>query len=157
MLARFLSRFDFFKGSDNPYYGITLPPKLRLPRMLIEFSSILPHYLLRKFLSIPTDDCRSQSPRLIAWIIVTLDHPRFPNSLLGAFLAGLAFMGTAIYVTADPNALRKRAPNTPYSFLLGESACYDVLTKYYASHTIDTILRAASRSWLSSTSFCWAS
>jgi len=31
ILARFLSQFNSFKGSDNPYYGITLSPKLRLP------------------------------------------------------------------------------------------------------------------------------
>ncbi|MEM4889439.1 MAG: hypothetical protein QXJ64_08390 [Thermosphaera sp.] len=104
--------------------------------------------------SASSSDRRPWYPRLHSLNHRNADHPRFLNGLLGAFLAGLAFMGTAIYVTADPNVLRKRAPNTPYSFLLGELACYDVLTKYYANHTIDKILRAASRSWPSSTRFC---
>jgi len=148
MLTRFLSRFAAFKGCSNPYYGVTIPNKLRSIWIMIEFSSLLPHYLLRRLLSTlhPVIGDRGVLD-FIVWIIVTLDHPRFLNSLLGVFLARLAAMETAIYVTADLHVLRKRAPNTPYSFLLKELLCYNVLAKYYASHIIDTTSRTPKESF----------
>lgn len=139
LLAKFLSRFVAFKGYSNPYYGITLPPKLRSPWMLIEFSSILPHYLLRKFLSL--FHCVIGDRGLLdfmVWIIVTLDYPKFTSSLLGGFLARLAAREKNIYVRADPAVLRRRIAGITPSFLMKEIACYNVLAKYYASSIIDT-------------------
>ncbi|MEM3714446.1 MAG: thymidylate kinase, partial [Nitrososphaeria archaeon] len=43
ILARFLSRFAAFKGCSNPYYGVTIPNRLRSIWIMIEFSSLLPH------------------------------------------------------------------------------------------------------------------
>ncbi|MEM2352417.1 MAG: thymidylate kinase [Thermoproteota archaeon] len=148
LLARLFSHFTAFRGYSNPYYGITVPLRLRPLWILIEFSSLLPHYFLRRLLSTlhPVIGDRGVLD-FIVWIIVTLDHPRFLNSLQGVFLARLAAMETAIYVTADPHVLRKRAPNTPYSFLLKELLCYNVLAKYYASHIIDTTSRTPKESF----------
>ncbi|MEM2505069.1 MAG: hypothetical protein QXV76_05470, partial [Candidatus Bathyarchaeia archaeon] len=39
---------------------------------------------------------------------------------------------------AEPTVLRKRTAGVTHSFLAKEIACYNVLAKYYASHTIDT-------------------
>lgn len=138
LAAKFFPHFTIFKKVGNFYYGVIIPNKLRTIYTVLLFKEVS--------FSASSSDRRLWYPRLHSLDHRNADRLRFLNSLLGAFLAGLAFMGTAIYVTADPNVLRKRAPNTPYSFLLGKSACYDVLTKYYASHTIDTILQAASRS-----------
>ncbi|MEM1582662.1 MAG: thymidylate kinase [Candidatus Bathyarchaeia archaeon] len=139
MLARFFLRFAAFKGSSNPYYGVTIPSRLRSIWLLIEFFSILPHYLLRKFLSLSHHVIGDRGVLdFIVWIIVTLDHPKFLTSLLGRFLARLATKDISIYITTDPTVLRKRAPNTPRPFLLKEEACYKILAKYYANHIIDT-------------------
>lgn len=138
-LAKFLSHFAIFKGYSNPYYEITIPPRLRSIWILIEFFSFLPHYLLRKVLAmlcpVIGDRCVID---FIVWIIVTLNHPKFLSSHVGGFLASLAAKDKAIYVKADPVTLRKRATNMPFLFLTKEVACYNVLSKYYAHHTIDT-------------------
>jgi len=52
VLAKFLSRFTPFRGYSNPYYRIAIPLKLRSLWILLEFSSLLPHYLLRRSLSL---------------------------------------------------------------------------------------------------------
>lgn len=139
VLARFLSRFSSFRGYINPYYKITIPLKLRPIWILIEFSSILPHYLLRRFLSIfhPIVGDRGLLD-FIVWIILTLNYPKFTSSLLGSFLARLAAKEENIYVRADPAVLRRRAAGITPSFLMKEIACYNVLAKYYASSIIDT-------------------
>lgn len=143
LLARFLSRFAVFKGRGNPYYGIAVPSKLRPMWLLVEFFSLLPHYLSRVFLSslcyVVGDRCLLD---FIVWIVVTLDHPRFLSSILGRFLARLAGRGVLVYVTADYAVLRARAPNTPHQFLLKEKVCYDILARHYAGYVIDTTNRA---------------
>ncbi|MEM2687633.1 MAG: thymidylate kinase [Thermoproteota archaeon] len=139
VLARLLSRLAAFRGCSNPYYGITIPLKLRSLWILIEFSSLLPHYIFRRFLSLlhPLIGDRGILDFMV-WIIVTLDHPKLLSSLLGGFLARLAAKERGIYVRADLAALHRRAVSMPLAFLVKESACYDVLAKYYASHIIDT-------------------
>ena len=47
LLARFLSRFAPFRGSDNPYYGISIPNSARRIWQLLEFISALPILLVR--------------------------------------------------------------------------------------------------------------
>ncbi|MEM2823673.1 MAG: hypothetical protein QXF69_06195 [Thermofilaceae archaeon] len=139
LLARFLSRFAAFKGGSNPYYGVAVPNRLRSVWIVVEFFSLLPHYLLRRLLSKlhPVIGDRGVLD-FIVWIIVTLDYPEFLTSLIGRFLARLSAMDRAVYVTAAFEVLRKRAHGTPHIFLLKEWVCYNVLAKYYASYTIDT-------------------
>ncbi|MEM3464923.1 MAG: hypothetical protein QW566_00480 [Candidatus Jordarchaeales archaeon] len=139
VLARFLSRFSSFRGRANPYYKIVIPLKLRPLWVLVEFFSILPHYLLRKFLSLFYYVIGDRGLLdFIVWIIVTLNHPKFFSSLLGGFIARLAAKEKNIYVKADPAVLCRRTAGITPSFLMKEIVCYNVLAKYYANHTIDT-------------------
>ena len=139
VLARFLSHFTSFRGYINPYYRIAIPLKLRPLWILIEFSSLLPHYLFRRLLSLFHLVIGDRGILdFIVWIIVTLDYPKFLSGLIGGFLARLAAKEKDIYVKADPITLRGRVVDIPSSFLANEIACYNVLAKYYASHTIDT-------------------
>ncbi|MEM1510554.1 MAG: hypothetical protein QW096_11880 [Thermofilaceae archaeon] len=142
VLARFFSCFTSFRGYGNPYYGITVSLKLRPLWVLVEFSSLLPHYLLRRFLSLlhPVIGDRGLLD-FVVWIIVTLDYPKFLSSLIGGFLARLAAKEKNVYVKADLATLSRRVVGMPPSFLAKEIACYSVLAKYYASHTIDTTSR----------------
>jgi len=142
VLARFLSHFTSLKGYSNPYYRVSIPSKLRSLWVLVEFSSLLPHYLLRRFLSLlhPVIGDRGLLD-FIVWIIVTLDYPGFLSSFTGRFLARLAVKEKNIYVKADPAMLRRRVVDVPPSFLVKEIACYNVLAKYYAKCTIDTTSR----------------
>lgn len=139
LFARFLSRFAMFRGCSNPYYGISVPPKLKSAWLLMEFFSILPYYLMRRFLSLshPVIGDRGVLD-FVVWIVVTLDYPKFLRSLLGSFLLRLATVDVNVFVTADPMVLLKRARGTPRGFLLREWVCYNVLARYYASFIIDT-------------------
>jgi len=142
VLARFLSHFTSLKGYSNPYYRVSIPSKLRSLWVLVEFSSLLPHYLLRRFLSLlhPVIGDRGLLD-FIVWIIVTLEYPRFLSSFTGRFLARLAVKEKNVYVKADPATLHRRVADIPPSFLAKEVACYSILAKYYASYTIDTTSR----------------
>jgi len=51
LLARFLSKFAPFRGSDNPYHGISIPSSARRIWQLLEFISTLPILLTRFVLS----------------------------------------------------------------------------------------------------------
>jgi len=147
VLARFFSHFTSLRGYSNPYYKISVPSRLRSLWILIEFYSLLPHYFLRRLLSLlyPVIGDRGLLD-FIVWIIVTLDYPKFLSSLLGGFLARLAAKEKNIYVKADPATLRRRVVGIPPSFLSKEIACYSVLAKYYASHIIDTTSRTPKES-----------
>ncbi|MEM1704016.1 MAG: hypothetical protein QXQ31_08175 [Zestosphaera sp.] len=147
VLARFLSYFTSLRGYSNPYYGIAIPSKLRPLWVLVEFFSLLPHYLLRRLLSLlhPVIGDRGLVD-FIVWIIVTLDYPKFLSSLIGSFLARLAAKEKNVYVKADLATLSRRVIDIPLSFLAKEIACYSVLAKYYASHTIDTTSRTPKES-----------
>jgi len=80
LLAKFLSRFSAFRGSDNPYYGIRIPKGFRRLWQLIEFISAIPIVLIRfvlpnmlGFLVI----AERYLPDLVAWIslrVVVLDE-----------------------------------------------------------------------------------
>ncbi|MEM2288953.1 MAG: hypothetical protein QW503_07715, partial [Sulfolobales archaeon] len=131
----------------NPYYGIIVPSKLRPLWVLVEFSSLLPHYLLRRFLSLlqPVIGDRGLLD-FVVWIIVTLDYPRFLSSFTGRFLARLAVKEKKVYVKADPATLRRRVADIPPSFLAKEIACYNILAKYYANLIIDTTDRTPKES-----------
>lgn len=139
LLARFLSRFTICKGSANPYYGIIIPSKLRPLWIFIEFTSLLPHYLLRKILSflhiVIGDRCLVD---FIVWIITTLDYSKLFGNVLGRFLIRLAMKDKAIYVKASQTELLRRAPDVPRQFLMKELMYYDILFKYYTSCVIDT-------------------
>jgi len=142
VLARFLSRFASFRGYGNPYYRITIPPKLRPLWVLVEFFSLLPYYLLRRFLLLFQLVIGDRGLLdFIVWIIVTLDYPGFLGSFTGRFIARLAVKEKSIYVKADLVTLRKRVVDIPSPFLVKEIACYNVLAKYYAKCTIDTTSR----------------
>jgi len=147
VLARFLSHFTSFRGYSNPYYKISIPLRLRSLWILVELYSLLPHYFLRRLLSLlhPVIGDRGLLD-FIVWIIVTLNYPKFLSSLLGGFLARLAVKEKNIYVKADTAVLHRRTAGVTLSFLVKEIACYNVLAKYYASHTIDTTSKAPKES-----------
>ena len=46
LLARFLYKFAFFRGFDNPYYGISIPDSAKRIWQLVEFISVLPILLI---------------------------------------------------------------------------------------------------------------
>ena len=46
-LAKILSRYEFFKGSENPYYNISIPLKLKNLWQFLEFVSALPVIIIR--------------------------------------------------------------------------------------------------------------
>ncbi|MEM1510018.1 MAG: hypothetical protein QW096_09165 [Thermofilaceae archaeon] len=147
LLARFLSSFRLFKGLDNPYYKISIPSQLRNLWVFIEFVSFIPHYLLRKLISLIVFVLGDRGTiDFIVWIMLTLNYYYFPRTLIGEFLLRLASKDKAIYVTAEPSTLLKRVIDTPTLFLLREIVYYRVLAKYYAECLVDTTLKKPSES-----------
>lgn len=118
LLARFFSRMRILLGDGNPFYGITIPPKLVKVWILIEIISLLPHLVARlicsRFCGIVL--CDRGIVDFIVWVAATTGLPGFPFTVLGRFLLGVARREKMVYVYASPGTLRQRT-DLPWSFV----------------------------------------
>ncbi len=103
LLARMLSKTRTMRGHENPYYSIKIPEKLKPLWLLIEFTSILPHYLARKALSISGIAIGDRGILdFIVWIYINIDH-----TVLRGFLKNIGTFAEArrdldIFAARDP-------------------------------------------------------
>ena len=140
LLARYLPRFEILRGSDNPYYNLRIPSKLRIFWLFLEFTSFLPIYLFRRLLSIFYDFliCDRGLLDFIIWIISTTRYPSFLKTLYGKFLLRLLSKESIIYIYASPEILILRA-DVPRGFLIREYTVYEILKKYSkVAYSLDT-------------------
>ncbi len=150
LLAKFLSRFDIFKGPDNPYYEISIPKSVRRPWQLIEFISILP-VLFAKFL-IPsilgyTVVAERYLPDFIVWIALTTNDPQYINSFTAGFLLGISSRAKAsMYVTAKQDELVRRRCNMGRKAFTKQLRLYDVIAKRLNAFRLDTTSRSVDES-----------
>ncbi len=139
ILAQFLSHFRIFYGNCNPYYKICIPRRLRGLWIHLEFWSLLPHVfariILRKLCNFLV--CDRGLLDFIAWIITTLNFPRFLRTVYGRFLLRLAIVEKPIYLYANVNILFERA-DVPSEYLIREVAVYNVLARYVSPCRINT-------------------
>jgi len=138
-LLRILSRFRAFRGGCNPYYGVCVPERLRGLWIHVEFWSAIPYIVLRILLSrvFKFLVCDRGVGDFIAWIVTTLNYPRFLSTLYGKFLVRLASREGAVYLYADRDVLVGRA-DVPADFVYREFAVYSVLMKSLARCRVDT-------------------
>ena len=105
MLAKFLSKFVTFRGSDNPYYGISIPSHMKRLWQLVEFVSVLPVLLVRFMLPSLlgyTIIAERYIPDFLVWVVITTDDSSYLSSISARFLLALALRAKAkIYVKAD--------------------------------------------------------
>lgn len=150
LLARFLSRFDAFRGPDNPYYGIRIPRNLRRLWQLIEFISILP-VLFAKFLILSLLGyiviAERYLPDFITWVALTTNDQYYMERVEAKFLLALSSKAEAkIYVTATLKELSKRRRETRTDFLVKQLKLYDRIASAIHAYRIDTTNRSVSES-----------
>lgn len=142
LLGIILSKFDSFKGSDNPYYGITIPQKLRRLWQNLEFLSLLPVLLIRFLLPNILGYvviAERYLPDFIIWVSITTRDPSYPKSLTARFLKALAIKAKArIYVTADLATLLKRREDMDPIFLEKQLKLYENLASSMDVFRLDT-------------------
>ena len=105
LLARFLSRFAPFRGSDNPYYGISIPNSARRIWQLLEFISALPILLIRfvlpNLLGYIVVAERYLSDFLV-WVSLTTRDANYLKRLEAKFMLALSMkVNVRVYVTAS--------------------------------------------------------
>ena len=140
ILARFLGRFEPFKGGDNPYYGVSVPEGLRWLWGFLEFWCFLPLYLFRRFLScfygvLVCDRCVLD---FVVWVVATLRYPGFVSTVFGRFLLALMREEVSVYLYAPLHVLAGRS-DVGLDFLRREYVVYSVLVRYFgAGCVVDT-------------------
>jgi DNA polymerase III delta prime subunit len=143
ILARFLSKFVTFKGSDNPYYGISIPSCMRRLWQLMEFISALPvllfRFMLPSFLGY-TVIAERYVPDFITWVSVTTRDEDYLKRFETKFMLALSVRADVrVYVTAsEAELVKRRWGEVNLKFLAEQIRLYDVLAKLIGSYRVDT-------------------
>jgi DNA polymerase III delta prime subunit len=143
ILARFLSKFVTFKGSDNPYYGISIPSCMRRLWQLMEFISALPvllfRFMLPSFLGY-TVIAERYVPDFITWVSVTTRDEDYLKRFETKFMLALSVRtDVRVYVTAsEAELVKRRWGEVNLKFLAEQIRLYDVLAKLIGSYRVDT-------------------
>jgi len=150
LLARFLSKFTLFRGSDNPYYRMAIPNSAKKIWQFIEFISVLPIMFTRFILPSSlgyTVIAERYIPDFIVWVSVTTDDPNYFNSFSARFLLALTLKTRIrIYVKADTRKLIDRRSDMDPSFIKKSFTFYEKLAKSISSFTLDTTNRSVNES-----------
>ncbi|HEX69228.1 MAG TPA: AAA family ATPase [Candidatus Bathyarchaeota archaeon] len=147
LLARFLSRFALFRGSDNPYYGISIPNHARRVWQLIEFISVLPILLIRFMLPCFLGYvviAERYLPDFLVWVSLTTRNADYLKRLEARFLLALSMKADVkVYVTASEAELAKRrGKEVSREFLSRQLKLYDKVAKIVRAYKIDTTQRS---------------
>ena len=147
LLARFLSRFILFRGSDNPYYGISIPNHAKRVWQLIEFTSVLPILLIRFILPCFLGYvviAERYLPDFLVWVSLTTRDAGYLRSLEARFLLALSMKADVkVYVTASKAELAKRrGEEVNREFLSRQLKLYDKVAKLVRAYKIDTTERS---------------
>jgi thymidylate kinase len=147
LLARFLSRFATFRGSDNPYYGVSILNSAKRVWQLIEFISVLPILLTRFMLPSLlgyTVIAERYVPDFLVWVSLTTRDECYLGRLEARFMLALSMKADArVYVTASEVELaRRRSGEVDQKFLSRQIKLYDRLAKLIKAYKIDTTGRS---------------
>lgn len=149
LLARLLSKFTAFRGSDNPYYGITIPRKLKRLWQLVEFTSILPVILLKFILPSLLGYwviAERYTPDFIIWVSITTNDQFYPRNIEAKFLLTLSSKAHAkIYATATLEKLSRRK-KTNLNFVRAQLMLYDKIASAIDAHRLDTTNKSVNKS-----------
>ena len=146
LLARLLSKFASFRGSDNPYYGISIPNSMKRLWQLIEFVSVLLILLIKfalpRFLGYIVVAER-YLPDFLVWVLLTTRDIGYLRSLEAKFILVLSMKADVkVYVTASETELaRRRSGEADHEFLRKQLKLYDNMAKLIRAYKIDTTER----------------
>ncbi len=139
LLATFLSRFESFKGSGNPYYQISIPKNFLRTWQLIEFISVLPVLIFRFILpsSLKIVVAERYTPDFIAWVSITTNDD-YINRFEAKFLLALVHKAAIkVYVTAEIDKLQERGEKDT-NFLKKQITVYEKIAKSINAFKLDT-------------------
>jgi thymidylate kinase len=147
LLARFMSRFTLFRGSENPYYGISIPYSARRVWQLIEFISALPILLLRFMLPSLlgyTVIAERYVPDFLVWVSLTTRDRDYLKRLEARFMLAQSIKADVrFYVSASEAELAKRrGGKVDQKFLSRQLKVYDEVAKLVRAYHIDTTERS---------------
>jgi hypothetical protein len=149
IFARFFSKFAVFRGSDNFYYGISIPKRLRRFWQILEFFSVLPVLLVKFFLpSILGKTVIAERYLLdfITWVSIETDDSKYLQSFESRFLLALVSKTKVnVYVTADFAVLSQRRTDSR-GFLQKQLSIYEDLAKSVGAFKLDTSEKTANES-----------
>jgi energy-coupling factor transporter ATP-binding protein EcfA2 len=143
MLARFLSKFATFRGSDNPYYGMSIPSCMRRLWQLLEFISVLPvllfRFMLPSFLGY-TVVAERYVPDFIVWVSVTTRDEDYLERFEVRFMLALSVRADVrVYVTAsEAELVKRRGGEVDLKFLAEQIKLYNALARLVGSYRVDT-------------------
>ncbi len=142
LLARLLSHTSLFRGEDNPYYKISIPPKLRKIWLVLEYTSFIIVFIGRiiipRLLGFIVIAERSIVDFMV-WILLTLKDPRLLNTICMKSIISLALKYKCIYVTADPHILvSRRADELNLYKAIYQKIIYDYFADLLGSPEVDT-------------------
>jgi thymidylate kinase len=135
MLAKFLSRSATFRGSDNLYYGVSIPNSARRVWQLIEFISVLPilltSYILPSLLGYIVIAER-YIPDFLVWVSLTTRDECYLKRLEARFMLALSMKANMkVYVTASKDELAiRKGGEVNQKFLSGQLKLYGELAKH---------------------------
>ena len=148
LTAKILSRFDFFKGSENPYYNIRIPKNLKRLWQLLEFLSALP-VIIGGFLIPSLMGYWILADRytldLAVWLsITTRDHNFFKKFEAKVLIALAKKTNAKFYVTANLEELKRRSEKL--WFPKEQLRLYGKLAETVDAHIIDTTNKSVDES-----------
>lgn len=113
LASRVFSKFDAFKGEENPYYGIRIPKNLVWVWQIMECVSVIPVVLLRFVLPHLSGFVVVADRYVIdfvVWVAMTTDDMKFLEGFSAGCAANLAKKCDALFfVTANPEELAARS------------------------------------------------
>jgi thymidylate kinase len=150
ILARLLSKFSTFRGSDNPYYGITIPRSMRRFWQIIEFASAIPIILLKFILPSMLGYwvvAERYAPDFITWVSLTTCDRHYPERIEARFLLALSSKAHfKIYVTTTPNELLRRRRETSPCFIGKQLKLYERIASALHAHRLETTSKSINES-----------
>lgn len=141
-LAKLISRFDTFKGSDNPLYKISIPPLLRRIWQVLEFVSLIPvlitRYVLPKTFRYRIIGDR-YLPDFVVWVTLITRDWNYLRRFEARFLLTLASKADVkIYVTADLKELMRRKKEMALHFMATQIKLYEKIARAIGAQELNT-------------------
>ena len=148
LTAKIFSKFDYFKGSENPYYNIKIPKNFKRFWQFLEFFSALP-VIIGSFLIPSLIGYQVLADRytldLAVWICLTTRDYSFLKRFEAKVLIALSKKTNAkFYVTTNIEELKRRTGKSWFS--KEQLRLYYKLAETVDAHTIDTTNKSVDES-----------
>jgi len=142
LLAKILSKFDVFKGFEDPIHNISIPKVFRRLWQFLESFCIIFTYFYRyhipHLLGYIVIGDRSPLDSII-WIILITHDPRYLRSITAKFFLALTYRANIkIYLIADPSKLLERKKDMSRKFVEKEIELYSKIIYLINVQKMDT-------------------